>query len=99
MANLQKAAVLTGTVQGDGTNTTFQLDLLKDPYFVIYEGGSDAVLPVDWFTDNPLKSQPSGVYVTSPDSASLSGTVISYTFGTAPAVGPKQFEFTLLFPA
>jgi hypothetical protein len=99
MANLQKAVTVVVTINCDGTNGSFQLDLLKDPYFVIYQGGSNALLPVDWFTEDPLKSQPSGVIPGGSDSASLSNNIVSYTFATVPSAGLVTVEFQILFPA
>lgn len=99
MANLQKVVVVVVTINCNGSDDTFELDLLKDPYFVIYQGGSNAVIPIDWFTEDPLKSQPSGVSASAGDSATLTNNKVSYTFASAPVAGFTTVEFGLLFPA
>ncbi len=99
MANLQKAVVIGLSVLANGTDTVFMLDLLRDPYRV--DAGSGAGVEVkNWFSDNQLATKPTGV--TSPgssDTVTLSGTVVTYTFATAPAAGQSPVEFLLLFPA
>jgi hypothetical protein len=98
MSNLQKAVVVGTTVLGDGTNKVFTLDLLNDFYWV--DSGSATGLDVlNWFSEHANANRPTGVYAadSSPDSVSLSGTVITYTFNTAPATGKQSVEITLLF--
>jgi hypothetical protein len=98
MSNLQKAVVIGTTVLGDGSNAVFTLDLLNDFYWA--DSGSTTGLDIlNWFSQNANANRPVGVYAadSSPDTVSLSGTVITYTFASAPAVGKQSVEITLLF--
>jgi hypothetical protein len=97
MANLQKAIVIGCAVVADGTNSTFELDLLRDPYFISFHGNGFGEFPSDWFSDNLLRNQPVSVVADSPDSATLTDNVVTYTFGTTPAAGTLAVSFTLLF--
>jgi hypothetical protein len=97
MANLKKAAVIITTIYGNGTDTTFELDLLKDSYFVTQQGGSFTESPMNWFSENPATNPPTGVFVNPGDTATLNGFVIGYTYATAPAAGPNGLEIGLLF--
>ncbi len=90
---IQKAILISFDVLGDGTTTTFNLDLLADPY----------AAPADirnWFSGNPLDSQPIAALVSNPGSAtlSLSGTTVTVTFATAPSGSSvTAVQFYLLF--
>lgn len=96
MANLPKAIIISTGVYGNGTDTVFVLDLLKDPYNVIGAGNPGG--PVEnWFSKDPRFSLPTGVQNPgSSNTVSLSGTVVTYTFATAPT-GQTTVEFTLTF--
>jgi hypothetical protein len=97
LSNLQKAIVIGCAVIGDGVNDTFELDLLRDPYFISFHGNGFGEFPADWFSESLLRNQPVGVAADSPDSATLTDNVVTYTFGTAPASGTQGVSFTLLF--
>lgn len=82
----------------DGTSDTFSFDLLTDSYSVSNGGatGSDDARSVNWFSEDPKSSVPTGVQAVTTDleatdltyTASLSGTVVTVTFsGTVPAGG------------
>lgn len=77
-------------VVGDGSSTEFSFDLLKDPYVVFGNGASSPSVGVEnWFSKNPAASRPTGVlnYTTSSGpsfTASLSGTLVTLTFSSAP---------------
>lgn len=78
---------------GDGVATVFKLDLMKDPYYVI-QGMSDVSgQPLNWFSipGGGGYRKPVGIgFVQELGSgpsftATLSGTVITITFSSAPA--------------
>jgi hypothetical protein len=94
---LQKLVVVGISVLADGTNNSFELDLAKDPYWL--DASSDSGIEImNWFTQVPKSNAPTAVVaVGSPDSVSLSGTVVTYTFATAPSAGQTAVEFQLLF--
>jgi len=98
MANLQKVIVVGCAILADGVNSTYQIDLLRDPYFISFQGNGFGELPVDWFSENSLRNQPVGVVpVSSPDSISLSDNVVTYTYATPPSAGVVAISFGLLF--
>jgi len=97
MANLQKVVVIGCAVKADGVNSTFEIDLLRDPYFVSFQGNGFAEFPADWFSESLLRNQPVGVSANSPDSATLSNNVVTYTYASAPAAGVLAASFALLF--
>lgn len=96
--NLQKVAVVGLDVMGNGVDTVFTLDLIKDTYFILSSTGFGSIQ--NWFSNTPKPPgafSPTGVSNPgSPNSVSLSGTVVTYTFITAP-IGQTQVEFALLF--
>src|SRR5260370_427084 len=98
MANLQKVIVVGINVEGDGVNNTFTLDLLKDPYHVFDALSGQRGDVINWFSSDLRVSQPTAAAAPgSPDSVSLSGTIVTYTFSTAPATGQVSVEFQLRF--
>lgn len=92
----QKAIQISVSAFGDGTATSYILDLLSDPYIV---NGSGTL--VNWFAEDRKASSPVGVL--GPSGAgqpivTLSGTVITVTYPTAPAAGNNNtVSFFLLF--
>lgn len=40
MSNLQRAVVIGVYVIGDGVNDTFTVDLLRDPYVILFSSGN-----------------------------------------------------------
>jgi len=96
MANLQRAIVCGVEVQGDGVNNTFILDLLHDPYVILFGSGVLGTAQ-NWFAQNPGATQPIGVGGISPSTATLVDNVITFTLSSAPPVGQNVIEFTLFF--
>lgn len=106
MAN-QLSVTIGVPVLFDGTSTTFSFDLAKDPYAITSgapngqtEGNATKI--VNYFTDTPLGRQPSGVISSGSlngvnFTASLSGTVITVTFASAPPAGGAELQLFLLF--
>lgn len=97
MANLQKAVAIGCAVNADGINSTFQIDLLKDPYFITFQGNGFGEFPADWFSENLLRNLPVGVITNNSDSATLSNNVVTYTYATTPSAGILAASFVLLF--
>jgi hypothetical protein len=81
-------------ITGDGTSTSFSVDLKADPYFV---GGSGAL--ENWFSSDKHGSVPVSAVAPSgePYSAGLSGTTVTVNFTTAPAAGFSNVPIFLLF--
>jgi hypothetical protein len=98
MANLKKAIVIGTEVAGNGVDDTFTLDLLLDPYVVLYGSGSGVDI-LNWFSGEKRVSQPVGISNPgSPNTVSLSGTIVTYTFAPSQIpTGQAPVEFTLLF--
>jgi hypothetical protein len=100
--SIQKAVVVQANLVGDGSTTSYNLDLLNDPYFVVIGSGGQSI--VNWFSENLRTSQPAGVNTnTAGYSATISGTVVTITFVTAPPapvadeVAAALVEFYVLF--
>lgn len=98
MANLQKAIAIGTEVAGNGVDSTFTLDLLRDPYVVLYGSGSGVDI-LNWFSKEERVSRPIGVSNPgSPNTVSLLGNVVTYTFAPSQTpTGQSPVEFTLLF--
>ena len=81
------------TYEGDGSTTSFTLDLVNDPYTIPTQ-------TVNWFAEDRKAAAPTGVTAvgTSPSSSAiLSGNTVVFTFDTAPAVGVHTGSFFLVF--
>lgn len=97
MANLQRAIVCGIEVQGDGVNNTFVLDLLHDPYVVLF-GSTSGCVAQNWFAQNPGATQPIGIGDISPSTATLVGNILTFTLSPTPTAGTTTtIEFTLFF--
>lgn len=103
---IQQLVGLDLDVIGDGTSTTFSFDLLKHPYSVTGAGATDIAFALqNWFEEDQKNQQPVALSsyvllngIASGLTASLSGTVITLTFATAPANGAGQnVQLQLLF--
>ena len=89
---IQKFAAITASFSGDGTSTTATLNLLTDFYVV-----SGSALPVNWFSESlrtigPIEAKPGD---SSEYTVSLSGTVLTITFATAPPSAPGATTATI----
>ncbi len=92
---IQKETQVSFTVVGDGTSTSFTLDLLADPYSVS-TSGSLAVM--NWFSTDRKASSPTGIGSVQYQgggginpTATLSGTIVTVTFLTPPTNGTVFF--------
>lgn len=98
------------SILGDGTSTTFTVDLERDPWSIYPAGVGSPASPADvvqnFFLEDTRSNAPIGVSsVISPfggsypiSSASLSSGVLTVVFGTAPLNGASGIlPFTLLF--
>lgn len=96
MANQMTTGVAIVMV-ADGTSTTFSFDLLKDQYFLFSNVDTPAeAKAVNWFASEPKCNAPTSVNSTAfpvpgmgsiTYTASLSGTVVTITFSSAPPAG------------
>jgi hypothetical protein len=97
MANLQKGIIIGFYVLGNGVDSVATLDLLSDPYLIL-AGSNFGVDVRNWFTENRKFTQPVGVSGAQPNSATLSGSVITLTFIPSQIpTGQTLVELTLLF--
>lgn len=91
-------------VMGDGETTVFTLDLAHDPYLISGKNavnGDPSIEFVNWFS-NSGGNKPTGVGFVQGGpptfTASLSGTVLTITFATAPPANTAiQCGVTLLW--
>lgn len=91
---IQKVVNFTVSILGDGSTTVLTIDLLRDPY-IINDGAAGTV--ENWFSRIPQSSWPIGVASNgSFYTATLNGSVITLTFGTAPT-GQSSISVTLYF--
>jgi hypothetical protein len=84
-------------VVGDGSQTVFTLDLLKQPYGFELPASTT---PTVWFSDDRKATSPVSAFAPAgePYSASLSDTVVTVTFSTAPPVNAlTQANVNLIF--
>ncbi len=91
----------------DGSSTSFSFDLAKDPYVVTSgdpNGPSANVIGEfeNWFIRDGRASRPTGIISSGSlgsinFTASLSGTVVSITFASAPPAGGAELAVFLLF--
>jgi len=91
----QKAIQVSVNAFGDGTSTSYTIDLLSDPYLV--DGSSTLV---NWFAQDRKASSPTGILGPSGlgVTVTLSGTVVTVTYDTAPAAGTNNtVSFWLFF--
>jgi hypothetical protein len=97
MANLQRGIIIGFYVLGNGVDSVATLDLLRDPYLIL-AGSNFGVDVRNWFTESPRFTQPIGISGAEPNSASLSGNVITLTFTPSQIpTGQTLVELTLLF--
>lgn len=105
MAN-QLSVTVGVPVLFDGSSTTFSFDLAKDPYAITSgapNGNTEQLgQVVNYFTQERLATKPSGIVASGSlggvnFTASLSGTVVTVTFASAPPAGGAELELFILF--
>jgi hypothetical protein len=81
--SLNEAVEIQISVEGDGTTKTFNIDLMGGDYTF------STPAPLRWFATDSTAPQPVAADVPSFSSyaASLSGTILTMTFNTAPPKG------------
>jgi hypothetical protein len=95
---IKNSVVVLLRVVGDGSSTVFNFDLLTDSYSFDSDGYRN--IPQNWFANSPQATQPTGVDPNTGGSYTftMSGTVVTATFSTAPANGFAQWiEAAILF--
>jgi hypothetical protein len=99
---IQKAVAVVFECLADGTSTSFSVDLTVDAYTIA--GGASGAPVQNWFTENRKFPSPSGVFALGPAqngfdfSVSLSGTIVTVTFASAPTAGRYTPVVLVLFP-
>lgn len=96
------AILVAFPVVGDGTTTTYNIDLLNSPYCI--GGTTDFQGPtiVNWFATDRKSATPTSAISLTPSqwSGVISGNTLTITFVTAPVAGIiSQPEFWLTFSA
>lgn len=88
---IQNAIPVAITILCDGSSSSFNIDLLKDPYLL--QGN----VP-NWFADKNKVSVPTGVFSPDPNiTFALSGSVVTVTFSTAPSAGTNNVTVYVIF--
>lgn len=88
--SIHNTAIVNTNVAGDGTTTTFSLNLLSDTYTVSSE-------TINLFINSRRFPSPSGVVnVSGSYTVALTGTTLTFTFNTPPPSGTLTGIFAIL---
>lgn len=100
---IETSVQITLEILGDGSSTTVDLDLMTHPFIVWGINDVNNVIgakPVNWFSDIASGKRPNGLSSFTISSgpvvtASLSGTVLTLTFASAPPASPTTTQVSV----